>query len=131
MGVAEDETAGGPVIPGASWAIYLLQCSDGTYYTGSTAGDVNARVSVHNTGKGSKYVRSRLPAILAYTETNYTRSEALRRESKIKRLSRQAKQALCANQSSFAYNVNATHKHGEVMASELNEAYKHNWPPRY
>ena len=73
MGVAEDETAGGPVIPGVSWAVYLLQCSDGTYYTGSTAGDVTARVSVHNTGKGSKYVRSRLPAILAYTEVNYTR----------------------------------------------------------
>jgi putative endonuclease len=76
------------------WSVYVLKCRDGTYYTGSTAYEVEDRVKVHNAGKGSKYVRSRLPATLVYRELNYTRSEALKRECQIKRLSRQGKQAL-------------------------------------
>ena len=47
---------------------YIVQCSDGTLYTGWTT-DVERRVRTHNSGKGAKYTRSRLPVTLVYYET--------------------------------------------------------------
>ena len=69
---------------------YLLRCVDGSYYCGIT-NNVDARVLVHNRGKGSKYVRSRLPAVLVYKEECGSKSDALRREREIKSMSRQQK----------------------------------------
>ena len=66
---------------------YILQCSDGTLYTGYTL-DVNRRISVHNSGKGSKYTRGRLPVTLVYYEVLDTKKEALQRERQIKKMSR-------------------------------------------
>ena len=80
----------------AYW-VYMLRCNDGTLYTGSTA-DVAKRVRTHNAGKGAKYTRSRLPAQIVYQERCRDRSEALKREAAIKKLSRQQKLALMANQ---------------------------------
>ena len=52
--------------------IYIAQCSDGTYYTGYAV-DVDARIDVHNSGKGAKYTRARRPVTLKYTESvSYT-----------------------------------------------------------
>ena len=45
----------------AEWSVYILQCADRTLYTGVTT-DIAARVITHNTGKGAKYTRGRLPA---------------------------------------------------------------------
>ncbi len=70
-----------------SWYVYMLRCADGTLYTGS-AGDVEKRLAVHNAGRGAKYTRGRLPAVLVYSEMCLSRAEALRREAAIKKLNR-------------------------------------------
>jgi len=66
---------------------YILQCSDGTLYTGYAA-DIKQRVAAHNSGKGSKYTRGRLPVALVYYEELDTKKEALQRERQIKKLDR-------------------------------------------
>lgn len=70
--------------------VYILQCSDGSFYTGYT-NDLNNRLNVHNKGRGAKYTRCRLPVKLIYHETYETKSEALKREYGIKKLSRTEK----------------------------------------
>ncbi len=77
------------------WSVYILRCKDDTFYTGM-AKDVQARLKQHNQGRGAAYTRSRRPVFLLYVENGMTRSEALVREAKIKRLSRQQKEALIA-----------------------------------
>ena len=74
---------------------YLLRCADGTLYTG-IARDAARRLQVHNSGRGAKYTRSRLPVLLVYRETQPDKSAALRREAEIKRLSRTEKLQLIA-----------------------------------
>lgn len=74
---------------GVFW-IYVVRCNDGTLYTGYTT-DVDARVTKHNTGRGAKYTRSRLPVSLVYTEAYNSKSEALRREATIKSFNRSQK----------------------------------------
>ena len=75
--------------------VYIVECADLSFYTGYTT-NVERRVAVHNTGKGARYTRSRLPVkLLAYWSLP-TKTEALRTEHKIKQLSRQKKKALLA-----------------------------------
>lgn len=76
-----------------AWYVYMLQCRDGSLYTGCTD-DVERRLAVHNSGKGAKYTRSRLPVTLVYQEAVPDKSAALRREAAIKRLTRSRKLAL-------------------------------------
>lgn len=75
------------------WIVYILQCADGSFYTGYTD-DVEKRVKKHNAGKGAKYTRSRLPVKLIWTEVYTTKSDAMKRERQIKRLDRKVKEAL-------------------------------------
>lgn len=80
--------------PDAPYFVYIVECADGTYYTGST-NDVEKRLKAHNAGKtGAKYTRSRLPVRVIYTETLANRSEAQKRETEIKRMDRAAKRVL-------------------------------------
>ena len=72
------------------WVLYILECKDGTLYTGITD-DLDRRLSVHGTAKGAKYTRGRGPFILRYTESCEDHSHALRRELQVKSLSRQQK----------------------------------------
>ncbi|WP_214894483.1 MULTISPECIES: GIY-YIG nuclease family protein [unclassified Exiguobacterium] len=74
-------------------AVYIVRCRDGSLYTGYAV-DVEKRVATHNTGQGAKYTRSRLPVVLAYTETFETKSDALKREYAIKQLTRAKKEQL-------------------------------------
>ncbi|MBQ3776293.1 MAG: GIY-YIG nuclease family protein [Ruminobacter sp.] len=76
--------------------VYILRCSDDTLYCGWT-NDLEARVTAHNSGRGAKYTRSRLPAELVYSEEYESRSEAMSREWHIKRLSRSEKLELIAS----------------------------------
>lgn len=69
---------------------YILKCSDNSLYTGWTT-DIEKRVKSHNSGKGAKYTRGRGPVLLKYFETFETRSEAMKRECEIKKLSREKK----------------------------------------
>lgn len=73
--------------------VYILECSDGTLYTGWTT-HLEERIQMHNSGKGAKYTRSRLPARLIYFETFTDKSQALRREIEIKGLTRSQKEQL-------------------------------------
>jgi putative endonuclease len=72
------------------WWVYILQCSDGTLYTG-IALDVAARLAQHQAGKGAKYTRGRSPLELVYQEPCGDRAAASRREAAIKRLTRREK----------------------------------------
>src|SRR3954467_10665765 len=75
------------------WSVYVLRCGDGSLYTG-IAKDVTARLSKHQKGRGAAYTRTHLPVQLVYQETRFTRSGALIREARLKRLSRPQKERL-------------------------------------
>ncbi|GAA3730406.1 GIY-YIG nuclease family protein [Salinicoccus jeotgali] len=70
--------------------VYIVECRDGTLYTGY-AKDVSRRIKMHNEGKGAKYTRNRRPVHLLHKEVYETKSEALKREYAIKKLSRHEK----------------------------------------
>ncbi len=72
---------------------YMLECSDNTYYTGWTT-NLKKRLKTHNSGKGSKYTRARLPVKLVYWEYQDTRSQAQKREAEIKKLNRAKKEQI-------------------------------------
>ena len=73
---------------------YILRCGDCTLYTGATD-DPERRLAAHRAGKGAKYTRSRRPVALVYSEELPGKSEALRREAQLKKLSH-AEKALLA-----------------------------------
>jgi putative endonuclease len=73
--------------------VYILECSDGTYYTG-IALDVNKRLECHNSGKGAKYTRGRIPVKLRYSEKLKSYKKACQREVEIKRWPREKKEQL-------------------------------------
>ena len=77
--------------------VYILQCADNTLYTGWTH-DLDHRLQAHNSGNGAKYTKARLPVTLVYREDVESKSEALKRELQIKKLTRQQKLALIARQ---------------------------------
>lgn len=73
------------------WFVYILECADGSLYTGITT-DIKRRLLEHNySEKSAKYTRSRRPVRLVWTTTAENRSEASKKESKIKKLSRKKK----------------------------------------
>ena len=75
------------------WFVYMLRCSNGCLYTGITT-DVQRRLKVHNSGKGSAYVRAHRPAKLIALTASESRSAASRLEYSVKSLSRSQKLAL-------------------------------------
>jgi putative endonuclease len=88
----------------SSFYVYILRCSDGTLYTGYT-NNLERRLKTHNSGKGAKYVRSRLPCVLVYSEVYASKQEAMSREWYIKnKLSRKDKLQLIQSYFSGIYN---------------------------
>ena len=79
--------------------VYMLQCADGTLYTGWTT-DLEQRLRVHNSGQGAKYTRGRRPVSLVYWEEQPDRSAAQKREAAIRRLSRTEKSKLIEERAS-------------------------------
>ena len=69
---------------------YILECADGTYYTGWST-DPNRRMDQHNKGTGSRYTRTRRPVKLVYVEPQPDKISALKRERAIKALTRKQK----------------------------------------
>ena len=69
---------------------YILKCADHTLYCGYTT-ELEKRIETHNSGKGAKYTKARLPVELIYFEEFETKSEALKRECEIKKLKREDK----------------------------------------
>jgi len=75
------------------WYVYILECSDKTFYTGIT-NELKRRVEEHNSSKlGAKYTRGRRPVKLVYSLRKKDKSTAAKEEYKIKKLSRQEKMA--------------------------------------
>jgi predicted GIY-YIG superfamily endonuclease len=72
------------------YSVYMLECSDGTLYTG-ISNRLSARVEKHNLGTASRYTASRRPVRLLYSEPQPDKSSALKRETAIKKLTRAAK----------------------------------------
>lgn len=77
---------------------YILRCKDNTLYCGSTK-DLEKRIKLHNSGKGSAYVRSRGGGKIIYRETFDTLGDALRREIEVKKWSKSKKESLIKNMS--------------------------------
>lgn len=70
--------------------VYILRCSDNTLYTGWT-NNLDKRLKTHNSGKGAKYTRARLPVEIVYFEEFDNKKDAMKRECEIKKLSRKEK----------------------------------------
>lgn len=94
---------------------YILECSDGSYYTGSTK-DIDKRIEEHQNGKGANHTKKRLPVNLIYLEEYLRIDTAFYREKQIQGWSRDKKEALiqgrlgdlnglaeCKNESHFRY----------------------------
>lgn len=75
------------------FSVYILECVDGSYYTGYAA-DVEARFARHVSGKGAKYTRSHRPLRIVYKETLEDKSAAMHREWLIKQMTRKQKEQL-------------------------------------
>jgi putative endonuclease len=73
--------------------VYIVQCRDGTYYTGYTK-DLENRIALHKSGKGAKYVKYKLPAELVYAKEYRYYKSALNEERRIKQLKREQKSEL-------------------------------------
>ncbi len=78
--------------PILTWLVYLLECSDGSYYAGIT-NRLEHRLAAHNSGNGARYTRARRPVILLATQEHPDRSEASKAEARLKRLARSEKLA--------------------------------------
>ena len=76
------------------WVLYVLECKDGTLYTGITD-NFQRRFEAHNAGKGAKYTRGRGPLVLRYIESCENHSHALKREIAVKKLTKEQKLELC------------------------------------
>ena len=73
-----------------SWFLYIIQCRDGSLYTGITT-DIFRRIKEHNTKKGAFYTKNKVPVELVYQEAMANQSEARKREAAIKQLTRKQK----------------------------------------
>ncbi len=80
-----------------SFYVYVLLCMDGSFYTGCT-NDLQERTKQHENGKGAKYTKSHRPKKVAYVEVFGSRSNAMKREKAIKKLSHLQKQDLISSQ---------------------------------
>ena len=78
-----------------SYFIYILECSDSSYYVGTTS-DLEQRLLAHNEGRAAVYTTIRLPVRLVYSEEHNSIEKALARERQVKRWPRAKKEALIA-----------------------------------
>lgn len=109
---------------------YILKCSDGSYYTGWT-NNLENRIKMHNTGRGSKYTRARLPVVLIYYEKFSTKSEAMSRECQIKKMSRKEKEILIQSKNAENNNQNKVLEKEVVqtLIKKAIEARKNSYAP--
>lgn len=75
------------------WIVYILKCSNNSFYVGHTE-NLEARLNLHNSGRGAKHTAKHLPVSLLYHETANSKQAAMKRELQIKRWSRAKKEAL-------------------------------------
>lgn len=73
--------------------MYILECADGSYYTGST-NNLKLRLAQHQAGEGAKHTKKRLPVTLVYVEEYHRIDQAFYREKQVQGWSRKKKEAL-------------------------------------
>lgn len=109
-----------------TWFNYMLRCSDGSLYSGVT-NDVPRRVRRHLNGSGSKYVRSRLPAQLAWAAPVESKGRAFARESEIKKMTKSAKESLASEFNplfKFWEENNVEWRHVDKFSSKLKRMFE-------
>ena len=84
--------------------VYILKCSDNSLYTGWTT-NLEKRLKAHNSGKGAKYTRARLPVEIVYFEEFEDKIDAMKREYAIKKLTRESKLKLIENKQDLLKEV--------------------------
>jgi putative endonuclease len=84
-----------PVIRKAPWYLYILECGDGSLYTG-ISNNVEKRLTCHQSGKGAKYTRTHQPVKLMYVEKCGKQGKAMSREREVKKYPKKKKLALIA-----------------------------------
>ena len=82
------------------WTLYIVECRDGTFYTGIT-NDIGRRLHQHNKGLASRYTRSRRPVKIVYQAPCMNRSDALIKEWAVKSLSRGEKERFIEEETKF------------------------------
>ena len=75
------------------WTVYILRCSDNSFYVGHTE-NLENRLKLHNSGQRAKHTATRRPVVLKYQESASSKQEAIKREKQIKGWSRLKKEAL-------------------------------------
>jgi putative endonuclease len=88
---------------------YILECADGTFYTGWTTSP-KRRLKEHRAGRGARYTRSRRPLRLVYLETLPDRKTAMKRELAIKAMNRK-----------YKFKLIETHTHLEAYLEDYQE----------
>ena len=101
--------------------VYMVECADGTYYTGWT-NDLENRLAAHNAGTGARYTRSRGPVQLIYMETFVEKTAAQSREWAIKKLTRAQKEQLVRGFDRDAAEDNTGRMEGCTEAQQNREA---------
>ena len=106
-----------------NWTVYMLECADGTLYTGITD-DLERRLRAHNEGRGAKYTRGRGPLKLRYLESVPDKSTALKREHALKQLRRSEKMAIIQEKereikSLLEIDREASYTNGEIMWADM------------
>lgn len=99
---------------------YMLRCGDGSLYTGWT-NDIRHRLKMHREGKGAKYTRGRGPLTLVRLEVYDTKSEAMRREAFIKKLSREEKECLIKDTSWKDRLAETLLSEGDLFQKEMSD----------
>ncbi len=88
---------------------YVVECSDGSYYAGYT-NHIEKRIETHNSGKGAKYTRARLPVALKYVEFHEDKRTAMQAEYYFKQLNRKQKRRIYAKRRTLCGNKKAFNK---------------------
>lgn len=117
--------------------VYILECSDGTYYTGSTI-DLELRIRQHQEGQGANHTKKRLPVTLVYFEEFQRIGDAFYREKQIQGWSRKKKEALIKDnpnklpELSLAYRdieasrTSASNKQNNLVSEVFEDTNKYN-----
>jgi putative endonuclease len=105
--------------------MYILECSDGSYYTGSTI-DLEQRLKQHQNGEGSNHTKKHLPVKLVYYETFQRIDEAFDREKQIQKWNRKKKEALIKREYKSLPVLSIAHRDVTSSASATRNENDHN-----
>ncbi len=114
----------------ANGFMYILQCNDGSFYTGST-NDLARRIEQHKTGEGAEYTKLHSPIKLVYYETFERVDLAFEREKQIQKWSRAKKIALIRGDIELLKKLSKNKSEGEPKVGELAEPYFGEYPADY